>query len=58
MSVPSPENVSLAEDYINRAWVKLEEAGRQMQSILYDGTEMPKTRYVTETVRPLAVLLR
>ena len=36
MSVPSPKNVSLAEDYINRARVKLEEARRQMQSIQYD----------------------
>jgi HEPN domain-containing protein len=36
MSVPSPENVRLAEDYVNRARVKLEEARRQMQSIQYD----------------------
>lgn len=28
--------MNLAEDYINRAWVKLEEARRQMQALHYD----------------------
>ena len=30
------ENTDLAEDYINRSWVKLEEARRQIKSIHYD----------------------
>lgn len=57
MGIPSDDNVSIAEDFINRAWVKIEEARRQIKTIQYDTCISASQECIELSVKGIFLLL-